>query len=133
MSDYVSDFIEPCKIRKNAAKVIAIIKRKKLKFDAIAFRGLSGAVIAPMVALKLRKTLIAIRKEKTNHSHRLVEGDLNAKTYIIVDDLISSGITVRKIVRELKRLNKEQKCLGVVLYSDTRPFRKTDADGYLDV
>src|SRR4051812_10409313 len=55
-------------------------------FDAIAFRGLSGALFAPTVAMKMGKTLIAVRKKSTIHSSRIVEGDYNARRYIILDD-----------------------------------------------
>src|SRR6185437_651522 len=64
-------------------------------FDAIAFTGLSGALVAPIVADLLGKELIAVRKEKTNHSSNQIEGYIAGKTYIILDDCRSSGKTIR--------------------------------------
>ncbi len=129
--DYPSAFLCPPRLLKAVEKCIKIIRRKKLTFDAIAFRGLSGAVVAPLVALKLRKTLIAVRKTKS-HGLGPVAGDLAARSYIIVDDLISSGTTVRKIVKALKC--REAECKGVVLYNASyRTFRKVKPNGDLHI
>lgn len=94
-------------------------------FDAIAFRGLSGALIAPAIAMRLNKTLIAVRKpieisgnRDATHSPHLVEGDRAAKTYVIVDDLVSSGRTVLAIVRAIKEFAPHAVCAGILQTSD---------------
>jgi len=89
-------------------------------FDAIAFRGNSGALIAPTLALALDKTMLMIRKNcpcgihSFSHSSHEVEGDYGAKTYIIADDIISSGTTAQAIVEEIKKVAPKAKCLGVL-------------------
>ena len=130
--DYSADFLTPTKLRKAVQKCVRIIRKRKLKFDAIAFRGLSGAVVAPMVALALKKTLIAVRK---NRSHGIkVCGDLGAQSYLIIDDFISSGETVRKIVTSIERASlDEPTCVGAVLYAAPRSFRKVKPNGDLHV
>lgn len=85
-------------------------------FDAIAFRGLSGALFAPTVAMKMSRTLIAVRKKATIHSTRIVEGDYNARRYVILDDFVSSGDTVRHIVDEICDAIPDARCIGVCEY-----------------
>lgn len=72
---------------------------RDLRFDAIAFSGMSGALVAPAVAMALQKPMILARKS-TDDSHAgrgVVEGALEANTYIIIDDFMSSGDTIRRI------------------------------------
>jgi hypothetical protein len=98
---------------KNAVKAIKLLGLED-KFDAIAFRGLSGSLVAPSVALKLGKTLLAVRKEEECHSSRQVEGDLGADRYIIIDDFVSSGETINEIRKAIIQRVKQYK----KVYSD---------------
>lgn len=76
------------------------------EFDALAFCGMSGAIITPMLAAMLGCGLIMVRKgfekgafcKPDSHSFDFVEGAEDAEAYIIVDDFISSGRTARYIV-----------------------------------
>jgi len=92
--------------------------RETVPFDAIAFRGLSGAILAPAIADKLGVGIIAIRKPtEQSHSFQKVEGYRNCK-YIIVDDLISSGATIRIIQDTIYNHHCDRsECLGVWLYN----------------
>jgi hypoxanthine phosphoribosyltransferase len=83
-------------------------------FDTIAFRGLSGALIAPQIAALMGKDLVAVRKGETCHSSNMVEGNLQTVRYVIVDDLMSTGDTVRKIMEEINRVAPEATCIGVL-------------------
>ena len=92
-----------------------------LDFDSIAFRGMSGALIAPIIADTMRKTMILIRKPRTDeqyHSSYGIEGDCGTRRYVIVDDQISSGDTLRAIRAGIQEFAPEAKCVGVVLYYD---------------
>src|ERR1017187_8038151 len=86
---YLSNLIEMDKLEETLKKAALILRH--YKFDAIAFRGMSGALIAPALALKLDKTLLMVRKPKVQgdpngaHSSEMVEGDVAARTYVIVD------------------------------------------------
>ena len=87
------------------------------QFDAIAFRGLSGALFAPAVAILMNKTLLAVRKGEKCHSGREVEGDYNARRYVIIDDFVSSGTTVREIIEKIKYSLPRALCIGVIEYN----------------
>lgn len=94
--------------------IVRFIKKKNFRFSAIAFRGMSGALVAPAVAAKMNKKLICVRKDGDgSHTCYLVEGYVRARTYIIIDDFIETAKTVLSITKELPG-----KCVGVVLYED---------------
>lgn len=98
-----------------------------VEFDAVAFRGLSGALIAPIIAWEMDKMVIAVRKRTCEddyycHSARRVEGDIGARTYVIIDDCISSGATVRAIIADIKAAAPGAKCVGVLQYNSACGF-----------
>lgn len=101
---------------------------RDIDFDAIAFSGMSGALVAPAIAMALRAPLLLVRKD-TDDSHAgkgRVEGALDAETYVIVDDFISSGATLKRmhaminsalsVHRRAYPGNKPAICVGVFLY-----------------
>lgn len=89
-----------------------------LDFDAIAIRGLSGLLIAPIVAMEMNKTLLVVRKpDEKCHSSKRIEGDYNTRRYVILDDFISSGSTVYAIYDEIKERLPSAHCIGVFEYN----------------
>lgn len=90
--------------------------RKTHPFDAIAFTGMSGSAMAYCLSYRLGIPLIAIRKKgEKSHYRSALEGCVNAKRILIVDDFIDTGSTVERII---KALPKTSKVIGVFLYSD---------------
>lgn len=106
--------------------------RREVGFDTIAFQGTSGAAAAYILAKELYVPLICIRKEddKSHYArdNGLFEGSLDAKRYIIVDDFICSGSTVRRIENVIhEKLKGEAKCVGYLMYSSARePYKHGD-------
>jgi adenine/guanine phosphoribosyltransferase-like PRPP-binding protein len=99
-----------------ASKKIAKF-REKHPFDAIAFTGTSGAALAYPLSINLKLPLICVRKTLDgNHYNRELEGVTNARTYLIVDDFIASGNTIRKITKTIDK-NSGAKPAGIFLYS----------------
>ena len=96
---------------KNLIKKIKEVKKHQ-PFDAIAFSGVSGAAVAFVLQWELGIPLICVRKGKS-HSIDKVEGFVECKRYIIVDDFIESGKTIDKIVSSIRNV----KCVGIVLYN----------------
>ena len=90
-------------------------------FNAIAFRGVSGAVIAPILAWEMDKCLIPIRKSG-EHAHSYVSAELDAcqgmkeLKVLIVDDFIASGATIRAIVESIGLHRKDAGIAGVYFY-----------------
>lgn len=110
---YFGAFMEIERLPKAVAA--AVLALKGWKFDAIAFRGMSGTFISVPVALRMKKRMILVRKNITdNHSAMWVEGYKEAKTYVILDDFISSGHTAKTIVEKVKEFAPSAKCLGLL-------------------
>lgn len=117
--------VDTSRLPRTVDRIVKALKNFGLdKFDAIAFRGMSGAIVSGCVALSINKSLIMVRKpgDKT-HSGLKVEGDYNAKRYVIVDDLISSGDTVREMIDAIRREfaliygdSAQPALVGVMLY-----------------
>ena len=89
-----------------------------IDFDTIAFRGMSGALVAPIVARDLKKEIILVRKTgEDNHSGYSLEGHVGAKKYVILDDFVSTGRTVREIIKQVKDCTETAELVGGVFYN----------------
>lgn len=126
-SSWLDNVLHRDRQRVTVRKAIKALRGKK--FDAIAFRGLSGTLIGPLLAFKLNRTMLAVRRRRgEGHSGMKVEGDKGARTYIIVDDFIQSASTVKSIIEEVKDFtDDEARCVGVYLTSHPKMgLQKTD-------
>lgn len=99
--------------------VAAFIARTPISYEAIAFRGMSGALLVPALCAKLGKPMIMVRKKikgeyEHTHSAFITEGPTQGLHYIIVDDLIASGSTMNSIIEALPH----SKCVGIFLWLD---------------
>ena len=75
----------------------AVLKEQKVSnFEAIAFRGSSGASLAWPLVVHTGIPLIHSRKPGS-HCSQAIEGAMGAKRYAIVDDLVETGETIREI------------------------------------
>jgi hypothetical protein len=102
---YAGSWIVKKNLIENVENISFGLQAGYFDFDAFAFRGNSGALLAAPLAVKMEKSLILVRKTKdTSHSGLLVEGDLGARRYIIVDDMICSGDTVRAIISGIHKV-----------------------------
>ena len=118
----MSYFLEALDYRRSATikAAIDILTPKADLFDAIAFTGMSGAVVAPILAYHLDKHLLAIRKEPC-HSNSIVEhGSCPPDSRIlIVDDFISSGKTVNTMIAKLKVWSPTCIVMAAYLYKES--------------
>jgi len=100
-----------------------------VEFDTIAHRGISGALIAPVVAYKMRKEQIIVRKDRGMGcaSGRWVEGHKHAKKYIVIDDLLSSGSTFIQTVFGVTAFTDNcAEFQRLVLYNNVTRVRKPE-------
>ena len=113
-ADYMH-ILDPDELRRCINNALQRLEGEHLNFDAVAFTGVSGALLAPPIAMTLNKTLLLIRKTKdSTHSPFQVEGDKGARRYLIVDDFVSSGATVCMIVEKVKDFAPGAVCVGVL-------------------
>lgn len=110
-ASHISFAIDVHNLRFSIDGAVEVLKHYEL--DAIAFRGMSGALIGPSIALRLNKSMILIRKDNDNsHSGMNAEGDPTARTYIIVDDFQSSGSTAKEIFKGVRAFAPNAVFLG---------------------
>lgn len=117
-SSYLFNVLDRDKRRKSIREICKIIKKEQLEFDTIAFSGMSGSLIAPIIADKLKKQMILVRKGKDDtHSHCSCEGFKDVKRYIIVDDGISTGATLKRIKDRISQFNLDAVPVGIFMYN----------------
>ena len=111
-----------CKVinHKNRNKIIikAVCDLRKIKdsFDSIVCCGISGLLVAPQVAEILNKNLVIVRKpDEQCYSDFLIEGAA-PYLYVILDDLICSGSTLKWIKNTLYEDCPKAKCFGAYYY-----------------
>lgn len=124
--------INPEKRQRAVNFVLDLIKGKKLQFDTIAVRGFSATSIGSMVAYLLEKPLCYIRKEEEScNSCNRVEYDQSIGKFLIIDDLVCSGNTVKQIIEQALKKDYKAECIGVALYRDRMFFSPEDLEkGY---
>ena len=91
-------------------------------FDSIVCCGTSGLLVAPQIAEILDKHIVVVRKgiwtegfEQKCYSDFVVEGVVPNR-YIIVDDFICTGNTVRYIMDSISEDSPSSRCYGVYCY-----------------
>lgn len=118
-SSYLHSALDRDKIDLTVNTLIHLIDECEFHFDAIAFTGMSGALIAPLVAQRLQKELLLVRKAGDgSHSGYIVEGGLDCTKFIIIDDLIMSGNTIRNLLEKVKTVCPNATCSGIILYHE---------------
>jgi adenine/guanine phosphoribosyltransferase-like PRPP-binding protein len=91
------------------------LNKLDIYYDSIACCGTSGLMVVPQIAELLNKNIIVVRKKKDGYSDFMVEGAAT-HNYIIIDDLICSGGTVKHIIKNIRRETPRSKCVGVYCY-----------------
>lgn len=117
--------------RRTIARALKFLRARTDQFDAIAFSGMSGATMAPILAYMLNKQLIIVRKdadlEGNSHATSTVEyadGGLRDRI-LIVDDFVSSGATIRRIMSKIHDVRLRVSFVAVYCYE-----RGYDDDGW---
>lgn len=101
------------KVHEIAAKVTEI--KQAVPFEAIAVRGVSGLGMGAAVSYETGIPLVIVRKPGEQSHGNQVEGPGLIAKFLVLDDIISSGETMRTIIGALN----PAECVGVLLYSDS--------------
>ena len=96
-------------------KAVCNLRKISDSFDSIACCGVSGLMVVPQIAEILNKHIIIVRKGEKCYSEFRTEGVAPFR-YIILDDLICSGSTVKHIKKVLKDEYPRSNCFGVYCY-----------------
>ena len=111
--------------KKKRKEIVArVVKElRDVDFDALAVRGVSGLILAPIVAYLLDKYVIVVRKPSVNsHASESVESPITAGKYVIFDDFVSSGATARAIKEEIDKNYPSLVCVGGYVWLAKRCF-----------
>lgn len=126
VTQYLHTVFNINEFRVNVQRTIKVAKYIKLlkKFDSIAFTGISGASMAPILSYDLGVSLLAVRKLDDSHSRLEVEGNVNSKRYLIVDDCIASGRTMETIIEKIAKVS-QAKPVAILLYNQRSYYDKS--------
>lgn len=105
-------------VPKTAKKLRAI--RREHPFDAIAFTGSSGAALAYPMSYLLKVPLIHVRKGKSHYYGGKIEGTISSKRYLIIDDFIDSGSTMKRVIKTITDALPKAQPVAICLYSSSR-------------
>lgn len=114
----------PVILKQTVKETITALRRLKrvLSFEQIVCTGISGQSIAwPVGYITGIPVAVVRRKGERGHHGYDVEHFDSTKKYIILDDFISEGNTVRHMVKTInKRFQVDTKnCVGIYLYDPT--------------
>jgi adenine/guanine phosphoribosyltransferase-like PRPP-binding protein len=94
-------------------------KTSYVDFDTIIGTGLSGSLIAPLLARARGCAFAIVRKERSPHSSSLIEGRFGHR-WIFADDLVASGETKYRVLDAMAEWqfnsNWKMDYLGAYLY-----------------
>jgi len=109
-------------------KAVCDLRKIANSFDSIACCGVSGLLVVAQVAELLNKNIIVVRKGERCYSEFRTEGVAPFR-YIILDDLICSGSTVKHIKRVIKDEYSRSCCVGVYCYLPSECAYRDNEEG----
>ena len=110
-------------------KAVCDLRKITDSFDSIACCGVSGMMVVPQIAELLNKNIVVVRKGGDKcYSAFLTEG-ANPFRYIILDDLICSGSTIKHIKKTIKNEYARSSCIGAYCYLPHECAYRNDEDG----
>jgi orotate phosphoribosyltransferase len=117
-SGYLSNIFNPDSLVRTVNRTNERLKifRFRKKFDAIAFSGNSGAGICYPLSYMYKWPIICVRKEELSHGCDIEGTRAEIKKYVIVDDFINSGNTVKRIIDKLLPAS----CVGIYIYNEDK-------------
>ena len=126
----------PKEIKQAVDKTLQKIKKIKRPYRYIVCTGYSGALIAGFISVKLKKEIIIVRKPSDSSHGHVIESDQDKflydknergnrrSNYVIIDDFIVSGETIRRIIETCSP--HKLTCIGVVRYKDDHDLSPTE-------
>lgn len=101
---------------RNRIVMRAVQDLRKYDFDSIACCGTSGLLVVPQICEILNKHIVVIRKPSDKrYSNFDIEGVVPYR-FVIVDDLVCSGRTVKLIKNILYNESPRSICVGAYFY-----------------
>jgi len=124
MVDIASGYFDTAleKRDKVIGQALKVLKHRSNDYDVIVCRGYSGMTVAPILAWALKKPIFIVRKdgESTHSSEKDYMGTLGDR-YLMVDDFVCTGETIRKVREALTEAHSREdrepgQIVGLYLY-----------------
>lgn len=110
-------------------KAVCDLRKIADQFDSIVCCGTSGLMVVPQICEILDKHIVVIRKPNTkSYSEFLMEGVVPFR-YVIVDDLICSGSTIKLIKNTIYEECPKARCIGVYCYMPEETAYQSTVEG----
>ena len=128
MQEIYSTYLHPVlsiEARKSIINFVIDSLNNIKNYDVILVSGASGLLVGPIVSHLLEKPIGIIRKTQDGeprHSWRVYEGIEYYGKYVIVDDLVDSGETLKRIVDVSESRNPSAKCAGLIMYNQSNCY-----------
>jgi adenine/guanine phosphoribosyltransferase-like PRPP-binding protein len=108
-ASWLETLVDPKLLNKRADFLIGELEKDKKLYEinALVVRGISGAVMGGIVSSITGIPLVIVRKEKSHSGYDVEYDDYlldeeKPTNYVIIDDLINSGDTMKEIVKAIK-------------------------------
>ena len=133
-SGYLDHVFTPEKLKETVR-----LAKKKLRqihkvnpFDTIVFTGISGAALGFTLSYETGFPVAVVRKSgESTHSSYRIEGNCGTDRYLLLDDFIEGGHTIRRIIKRMEEnLKTKPKCAAVLLHAPV-PGNANIGDGDL--
>lgn len=114
------------KRKRYIAATVKALKNSGLEFRSIVCTGLSGMMIAPVVAERLGARLVIVRKDESSHGSDIETSGIIG-SYIILDDFIETGATLDRVIEKINDNGYLMgECVGAFLYRQDSKYRVTE-------
>jgi len=121
---YLSTIFDPDLFQRTVPKTIEAARRLKEEhnYDTIVFSGTSGDAMGFILGYSLHMPILCVRRGELSHywgyRHTLLEGNFGVGRYLIVDDFISGGDTVNRIIDTVSKENPNAECVAMLMYAE---------------
>lgn len=113
--DLAATFTSPAAFSVVVSSVASVLRTLE-PFDYVAGVPLRGLPLASVVAFKLGKPFVAVRKERKEHgTGKLVEGNFSSGVAVAVDDVATTGSSILDAVEKLRASGLEVRDAVVVV------------------
>jgi adenine/guanine phosphoribosyltransferase-like PRPP-binding protein len=106
-------------------KTVCDLRKISNDFDSIVCCGVSGLMVVPQIAELLNKNILIVRKNEKRYSQFRTEG-IAPVHYVVIDDLVCSGTTIKHITSIIKDEYTRARCIGAYMYLPEECAYKTD-------
>jgi hypoxanthine phosphoribosyltransferase len=117
-ASHLRQVLTPEWCKREIMNAVDVLRDFREDFDTIAISGLSGLLYGAPLAYLLNKPLMVVRKKQdvTTHGAKRLEGNYGLRRYLVVDDTICTGDTLRYIVENIGNSIPEARCVGLYTF-----------------